>query len=160
MICRKSILLVCICALLVACPSELNGDYSDYRVQAIGCLLPIPKSYILNTDNESGYLFYDSSESSFGIIRIDTYDKSEMDELLLQSEVLEKREAEGRVALSILWKFDASMAAGLPAAIFHDYAEVVTIVGDEVSSWETRFDTCLKSPTPPRPKDFPELLRR
>lgn len=123
---RPLILLLVTCVLMAACWSERGGMTPDYRVQAIGCLLPIPGSYILNTDSDGGYLFYDSSEANFGLIRIDKYDEADLDDLLLQSEIVAKVETTDRVAMSILWKLEDSTGPDLPVAIIHDYQEIGT----------------------------------
>ncbi|MCG8370470.1 MAG: hypothetical protein MJA32_08180, partial [Proteobacteria bacterium] len=152
--------LVFACVLSVACSSGSEDKAPDYRVQSIGCLLPIPGSYVLNTNSDSGYFFYDSSEGSFGQIRIDKYDEAEFKDMLLQSVIVEKIETTDRVAMSVLWKLEGPSAPDLPVALFHDDVEVVTIIGDEATNWKSRFASCLETPKPQRPDDFGQILSR
>ena len=135
----------------VSCRSELAKDESVYRIQSIGCLLPIPARFIMKTSSDNSYFFYDSSEESFGQIRIAPYIKAELDDLLQQSVIVSKVEKNGRVAMSILVQFDEAEPPGFPQAIFHDFNEVVWVSGDEVSNWKRIFESCLASPAPQRP---------
>ena len=137
-----------------------QGDVAapDFRVNVLGCYLPIPARYVANATNDE-HRFYDSSADGYGSIVIDDYDKQEMQEVLSISDVLGSEERDGRVALLIAPHFDHVASEGFQVAILHDYDRMVSIYGDEVPNWREIFYSCIANPLPQKPPAHPEIDR-
>ena len=137
-----------------------QGDVAtpDFRINVLGCYLPIPSHYIANATNDE-HRFYDGSADGYGSIVVDDYDEQELQELLNISDVLGREERDGRVASLIAPRFDEVPSEGFQAAILHDYDRVVSIYGDEVPNWREIFYSCIANPSPQKPPAHPDIDR-
>jgi len=129
----------------------------NYRVNVLGCYLPMPSHYILNASSSRSYYFYDGSDDGFGSIDIGKYDEKGLQNLLDLSELLGQEEKEGRVAMLISSHLENAPSGGFPSAILHDYDRMVTIHGDEVPNWQAIFDACIATPSPKKPPNYVEI---
>lgn len=133
---------------VIACTPEQDAGASYYKVNVLGCYLPIPSHYILNTRNSVGYFFYDPTGDGIGEIYIREYDEEGLQELLDVSDVLGLEEAGDRVAMLISVHLDGAPPEGIQTAILHDFDKIITINGDHAPNWRPLFSACIASPSP------------
>jgi hypothetical protein len=85
------ILIIAAC-LIAGCNSNSPAPNGNFRVQALGCLLPIPSRFVLNTNFDRGYWFYDSSDETYGEISITAFSSEQLSEFLGHAEIVAELE--------------------------------------------------------------------